>query len=75
MASVRDYDPQRDAPAVRACFVELQEAEREFEPELPRGEEVADAYLKLMFAGCERWAGQVFVRRSGSCVCIRSYDN
>jgi ribosomal protein S18 acetylase RimI-like enzyme len=61
VAIVREYDPQRDAQAVRACFVELQEAEREFEPELPLGEEAADAYLKLMFAGCEKWAGQVFV--------------
>ena len=61
MAIVREYDPQRDAQAVRACFVELQEAEREFEPELPLGEEAADGYLKLMFAGCEKWAGQVFV--------------
>ena len=61
MASVREYDPQRDAQAVRACFVELQEAEREFESELPPGEEAANAYLKLMFAGCEKWAGRVFV--------------
>ena len=61
MTVVREYDPQRDAQAIHACFVELQEAEREFEPELPPGEEVADAYLKLMFAGCEKWAGQVFV--------------
>ena len=61
MAVVREYDPQQDAQAVRACFVELQEVEHEFEPELPPGEEVAEAYLKLMFAGCEKWAGQVFV--------------
>ena len=54
MVVAQEYDPQRDGQVVRACFVELQEAEREFEPELPPGEEAADAYLKLMFARCDK---------------------
>ena len=61
MVVAQEYDPQRDGQVVRACFVELQEAEREFEPELPPGEEAADAYLKLMFARCDKRDGQVFV--------------
>ncbi len=67
MAVVREYDPQRDVRAVWAVwavwarFVELQEAERKFEPEVPPGEEAADAYLKLILAGCEKWDGQVSV--------------
>jgi GNAT superfamily N-acetyltransferase len=59
--AVRDYDPMRDAAAVRACFVELQESERAFDSRMPRGEAVADAYLARMFERCAKWAGRVFV--------------
>ena len=61
MVVAQEYDPQRNGQVVGACCVELQEAEREFEPELPPGEEAADVYLKLMFARCDKRDGQVFV--------------
>ena len=34
MSRIRDYDPARDAPGLRACFVELQEYERTLDPTL-----------------------------------------
>ena len=58
---IRDYDAQRDAAAVRTCFVTLQEFDHQIDPAAPRGEAVADAYLDRMFARCATWSGQVFV--------------
>src|SRR4030095_3632163 len=58
---IRDYDPSRDAPALRTCCVELQEFERRLEPDLPMGEEMADAYLPLLFERCARERGRIFV--------------
>ena len=66
MTIIREYSPELDASVVRTCFVELQEAEREVEPELPHGEAVVDAYLTEMFKGCEKWNGQVFVAEHGN---------
>jgi GNAT superfamily N-acetyltransferase len=59
--AVRDYESERDAGALRACFVELQESERAFDRRMPRGEAIADAYLARMFERCATWAGRVFV--------------
>jgi ribosomal protein S18 acetylase RimI-like enzyme len=59
--AVRDYVADRDDAALRACFVELQEAERAIDPRMPSGESIADAYLATMFERCAAWAGRVFV--------------
>ena len=59
--SVRDYDERRDRDAVRACIVELQTHEREFEPTMPEGPVMVDAYLGLLLARCRAWHGKVFV--------------
>jgi uncharacterized protein (TIGR00290 family) len=60
-AGVRDYDPARDAAALRACVVELQEFERRLEPDLPPGEAMAGPYLALLFERCARHRGRLFV--------------
>jgi ribosomal protein S18 acetylase RimI-like enzyme len=65
---VRDYDPARDAAALRACFVELQEFERARDPRMPAGDAIADAYLARMFERCAKWAGRVFVADAGGVV-------
>ncbi|MDX1433484.1 MAG: GNAT family N-acetyltransferase [Gammaproteobacteria bacterium] len=61
MASIRLFDAERDLPGLRRGVVELQEFERALEPSLPRGEEIADAYIADMLEHCERWTGAVFV--------------
>jgi len=61
MAHIRQYDPAADYPALRTCFVELQSWERQFEPSIPRPEEVADAYLADMLKNCAASSGLVFV--------------
>src|SRR5262249_52505105 len=60
MADIRAYDPA-DYPALRACFIELQAWERQFEPLMPRPEEAADPYLADMLEQCAASDGRVFV--------------
>jgi ribosomal protein S18 acetylase RimI-like enzyme len=61
LVEIREYDPARDHDAIRACCVQLQEFERALDPRLPPGEQMADAYLKLMFARCIEFSGAVLV--------------
>jgi ribosomal protein S18 acetylase RimI-like enzyme len=58
--TVRDYR-EADRPAVRACFVELQDHERALDPRIPAGELVADGYLEGLFQRCARYAGRLYV--------------
>ena len=61
MVEIRELDRARDLPAVRRCFVELQEAERALDGRSPAGEDVADAYLDLLLRRCDEFAGVVLV--------------
>lgn len=58
---IRDYEASRDRDQLRTCIVELQEFERGLEPRLPRGEDMADAYLAFVLARCAETSGRVFV--------------
>ena len=58
---IRDYEPARDAVAVRACIVELQEFERTIEPSLPPGDAMAEAYHRTILERCAKHAGRIFV--------------
>jgi len=60
-AVIREYAHGIDAAALRSCFVELQDFERAFDPAMPTGEAVADAYLQRMLERCSTWDGAVFV--------------
>jgi len=68
MLKIREYDPGRDRAAVRSCLVELQEFEREIDPRIPPGEQVADACLEHMFRSCREFDGTVFVGEADSIV-------
>ena len=46
---------------MRSCVIELQEFERGLEPSLPKGEDMADAYLAFLLYRCSRAAGRVLV--------------
>ena len=50
-----------DEASCRACVVQLQEAERQIEPRLRRGEDIADDYLQQMHARCREYAGIILV--------------
>lgn len=58
---IREYDAERDAEGLRACFCELQEYERALEPDLPPAAGVTEAYLRLLFERSARQRGRIFV--------------
>jgi GNAT superfamily N-acetyltransferase len=58
---IRDFDHSRDSAALRDCFIELQNYERQFDPGMPEGLTIVEAYLNRMWARCRQWEGQVFV--------------
>jgi ribosomal protein S18 acetylase RimI-like enzyme len=58
---IRDFDPSGDSSALRECFIELQDYERQLDPGKPEGSAVAQAYLNRMFDRCREWDGRVFV--------------
>jgi ribosomal protein S18 acetylase RimI-like enzyme len=58
--TIRDYRPA-DYPAVRDCFIELQEVERALDARVPAGAPIAEAYLRGLFERCETMDGRVFV--------------
>ena len=58
---IREYEPLRDYPALRALMSALQEIERPMDPALPPGEAIADDYLAWIFANCSAHDGKVFL--------------
>ncbi|MGH2598610.1 MAG: GNAT family N-acetyltransferase [Candidatus Rokuibacteriota bacterium] len=58
---IRHYEPGRDRHQLRSCIAHLQEFERDLEPRLPRGEEMADVYLAFVLDRCEKTAGRIIV--------------
>ncbi|HKA13528.1 MAG TPA: GNAT family N-acetyltransferase [Myxococcota bacterium] len=66
--SIREWDPASDRAAVRACFVELQDFERQIEPGIPPGAEIADAYLDSMLSRCREFEGVVLVAEEAGAV-------
>jgi GNAT superfamily N-acetyltransferase len=61
MISVRVYDPENDAEALRACVIELQEYERGYAPGMPPGPEMVGPYVALMMKRCELFRGTIFL--------------
>jgi GNAT superfamily N-acetyltransferase len=59
--TVRPYQPDHDLPALKRCFIELQEFERALDPRMPAGVAVVDDYLELLFSRCEQYSGRIFV--------------
>jgi len=61
MIAVREYDPDRDEDALRACVVELQDYERGYAPGMPPGAEMVGPYVALMMERCELFGGKIFL--------------
>src|SRR5262249_18044866 len=51
--------------SLRACFMELQAWERQFEPSMPAPQDAADPYLSDMLARCEASGGCVLLAERG----------
>lgn len=64
---IREYRAGDEA-ACRACVVELQDSERQIDPRLRPGEEMADEYWEAMRAQCDAYAGTVLMAEVGGAV-------
>jgi ribosomal protein S18 acetylase RimI-like enzyme len=63
---VREYVAGRDDEALRACIIELQEWERGFEPSMPEGRAMVDAYVALQLARCGTWDGAILLAQQAA---------
>ena len=57
-----------DGDACRACVVELQDAERQFDPRLRTGDSMADEYLRHMHVRCREYAGTILVAQDADVI-------
>jgi GNAT superfamily N-acetyltransferase len=64
MTVIRKFNKQTDAQQLRDCMIELQDFEREIDPRMPSGEEIADDYIVEMLQRCRTCEGQVLVADS-----------
>ena len=58
---IRDYHEKSDPSGIRECLIELQDFERSFDPRMPSGDEIVDAYVPNMLRLCQRCSGKVLV--------------
>jgi ribosomal protein S18 acetylase RimI-like enzyme len=61
----RDFEPT-DLPAVRACFIALQDFEGALDPRLPSGPTIVDGYLEGLMRRCSAHGGRLFVSEEQS---------
>lgn len=62
---IRDFDPDTDLAALRACVIELQDFEAALYERLPSGHEVVDNCVQHMFEQCEKCSGKIMVADVG----------
>ncbi len=58
---IRRFSGDTDKAQVRACLIELQDFEREIDPRMPSGEDIAEAYIPDMLQRCRDSAGAILV--------------
>jgi ribosomal protein S18 acetylase RimI-like enzyme len=59
--NIRAIRIDTDFDQIRSCVVELQDYERQFDPRMPTGESIADAYIEEMQRKCNEHDGQIFL--------------
>ena len=59
--SIRRFSGDTDRAQVRACLIELQDFERQIDPRMPSGEDIAEAYIPDMLQRCIDSAGAILV--------------
>ena len=58
---IRPLNRQTDMDGLRDCLIELQDFEREIDPRMPPGKEIADDYIFEMLEDCETCDGAIIV--------------
>ena len=65
---IRQFDPNTDLAALRACVIQLQDFEAALYERLPSGTEVVDNCIQHMFEQCEKCRGKIMVADVGGSV-------
>lgn len=65
---IRRFSGDTDRAQVRACLIELQDFEREIDPRMPSGDDIAEAYIPDMLRRCTDCAGAILVAEIGRLV-------
>src|SRR4030095_4265401 len=60
-ATIRRCEATQDRAGLKSCIIELQDFERSLEPKLPRGADMADAYVEPLLKRCSGSSGRIFV--------------
>lgn len=58
---VREFDPTRDAAALRTCLIEQQDYHRNFEPSWPSGDAIVEEYIVYLDKECALHNGRIFI--------------
>lgn len=59
--AIRKLNSETDSAGLRDCMIELQNFERNIDPRMPSGEDIADEYIVEMLHRCRQCDGQVLV--------------
>lgn len=59
--TICDFDERLHLEGVKACLVELQDAERRLDPRMPAGAQIVDQYIPQMLEHCVECDGEIFV--------------
>ena len=65
---IRRFSGDTDRAQVHACLIELQDFEREIDPRMPSGDDIAEAYIPDMLRRCTDCAGAILVAEIGRLV-------
>lgn len=58
---IREFVERTDLDALKKCFIELQNFERQLDPRMPTGAKIADDYIPQMLQRCRQCAGKVLL--------------
>jgi len=63
---IREFDETVHSEGLRACLIELQDAECLLDPRMPSGAEIVDYYMPQMLERCASCGGKIFVEESNA---------
>lgn len=58
---IREFDESTDIDGLKACFIELQDFERNLVPSMPKGADICDVSIAETHKECKRFAGKILL--------------
>jgi len=59
-----EFNKDKHLDKVQECFITLQNAERELDSRMPRGEDIVTEHVNLMLDRCNQCRGKIFIAES-----------